>query len=63
MKGTGLLIQIALLVGWYTIPAMATLPAWLIFLPLILGAAAWAVVLLFMLSAVILGIATSLTSK
>jgi len=30
-----LLIQIILLVGWYAIPAMATVPAWIIFLPLL----------------------------
>jgi hypothetical protein len=37
MQGLGLLIQIALLVAWYTVAP--TLPWWLVFMPLLLGAA------------------------
>jgi len=38
-----LLIQVGLLICWYTVPAMATVSAWLIFLPLLLLAAVWGV--------------------
>lgn len=43
MAGLGLLIQVGLLLGWYIVPAMATLPWWMIFLPLLISGAFWTV--------------------
>jgi hypothetical protein len=54
MQFIGILIQVALLVAWYVVPAMATVPAWVIFLPLLVSGICLAFVLLFL--AITLGI-------
>lgn len=46
MSGISMIIQFLLLVGWYVVPAMAALPVWLVFLPLILTAIVLAFALL-----------------
>lgn len=45
--------QIALLIGWYTVPALAALPAWLVFIPayLMVVVAVWIGVIVAMAAA------------
>lgn len=49
MQFLGILLQVALIVAWYIVPAMATVPAWVIFLPLIATGIGLAFALLIMI--------------
>ena len=41
------LLQLALVLAWYLWPAMADVPAWLVFLPLLAFVLVWLIGLLF----------------
>lgn len=45
MQFIGLLVQIALVIAWYVVPAFATLPWFVIFLPMLIGVASIVVML------------------
>jgi hypothetical protein len=48
MQALWLLIQVLLVAGWYTVPAMATLPTWVIFLPVIMSLTGLLIALVFL---------------
>ena len=46
MSFLAILLQVVLLVLWYSVPAMATVPAVVIFLPLIIVGTTWILILI-----------------
>ncbi len=55
MSGGLLILQALLLVGWYAIPAMATVPWWVVLFPLLLVAGVWSVLIGFSALALVVG--------
>ncbi len=59
MRGLPFLLQVGLLVAWYSVPAMATVPWYVIFLPVLIPAAVIGAFLAFGLLALIIAAAAA----